>query len=365
MKLSEIAKALDGELVGDGSIEIVRAVHPAEATSAADLALAMDVKLIEALKGGKARAAILANGAAAPDGALDGYILIKRPRFAMAGVTRLFELPVHAAEGIHPSAVVEPDAMVAKDARIGPFTYVAAGAVVEAGAILMSHVTVGAGARIGRDSLLHAGARVGERVVIGARAIIHQNASIGADGFSFVTPELGAVEEARGGRSDTVTALNLGLTRINSLGTVIVGDDVEIGACTSIDRGTISATRIGNGTKIDDLVMIGHNVEIGENCMICGQVGVAGSTRVGNRVVLAGQVGVADHVRIGDDAVVGARSGVATNLAAKSVSLGTPATERSTMLEIFVHMRRLGRLFLQFEDVKKRLNAIESGKKKG
>ncbi|MPY76621.1 MAG: UDP-3-O-(3-hydroxymyristoyl)glucosamine N-acyltransferase [Alphaproteobacteria bacterium] len=365
MKLSEVAEALGGELVGDGSIEIVRAVHPAEAESAADLALAMDKRLAEALNGCKARAAVLAEGAAIPDGRLDGYILVKRPRYAMAGVTRLFDMPVHAPEGIHPSAVVEPDAEVAKDVRIGPFAYVASGAVVAAGTVLMSHVTVGAGARIGPDSLLHAGARIGERVEIGARAIIHQNASIGADGFSFVTPDAGAAEEARSGASDSVTAQNVVLTRINSIGTVIIGDDVEIGACTSIDRGTISATRIGNCTKIDDLVMIGHNVEIGENCMICGQAGIAGSTRIGSRVVLAGQVGVGDHLTIGDDVVVGARSAVGTNLPSRMVAIGTPAVARSKAAEIYMYTRRLKGLFDEVGRLKTRLTAIESGKKKG
>ncbi len=365
MKLSEIAAALDGELVGDGSIDVARAVHPAEAVSDTDLALAMDKTLLKALDAGKARAAVVAEGAAVPDGLLDGYVVIKRPRYAMAGLTGIFEIPVHAPDGVHPSAYIEPGATVAADVRIGAFTYVGEGAVVEAGTILMSNVTVGAEARIGPGSLLHAGVRVGERVQIGARAIIHQNASIGADGFSFVTPDVGSAEQARGGSSDTVTAQNVLLTRINSLGTVIVGDDVEIGACTSIDRGTISATRIGNSTKIDDLVMIGHNVVVGENCMICGQVGIAGSTTIGDRVVLAGQVGVADHITIGSDVVVAARSGVGTALPDRMVAAGTPAIPRGEAAELYMHQRRLKRLFRDVGEMKQRLNSIESGKKKG
>jgi UDP-3-O-[3-hydroxymyristoyl] glucosamine N-acyltransferase len=364
MKLSEIAAALNGELVGDGSIEITRAVHPAEAESEADLALAMDKALLKALDAGKARAAVVAEGAAVPEGLLDGYVVIKRPRYAMAGLTGMFEIPVHAPDGIHPSAFVEPGATVAGDVRIGAFTYVAEGAVVEAGTILMSNVTIGAEARIGPGSLLHPGARIGERVRIGARAIIHHNASIGADGFSFVTPEVGSAEQARGG-GDTVTAQNDLLTRINSLGTVILGDDVEVGACTSIDRGTISATRIGNSTKIDDLVMIGHNVVVGENCMICGQVGIAGSATVGDRVVLAGQVGVADHVTIGSDVVVAARSGVAMSLPDRMVAMGTPAIGRAEATEIYLYQRRLKRLFRDVGEMKQQLNSIESDKKKG
>lgn len=365
MKLSEIAAALDGEVIGDGSVDVTRAVHPSEAEGTADLALAMDKDLLAQLPKSRARAAVVSAGAEVPDGAVDGYVVIKRARYAMAGLTELFEIPLHFPEGVHPSAVVESDANIAADVRIGPFTYVASCAVVEAGAVLMSHVTIGAGARIGAGSLLHTGARIGERVEIGARAIIHQNASIGADGFSFVTPEKGSVEQAKGGKSDAVTATNVLLRRINSLGTVVVGDDVEIGACTSIDRGTVSATRIGNSTKIDDLVMIGHNVVVGENCMICGQVGIAGSVTIGDRVVLAGQVGVADHVTIGSDVVVGARSGVATTLPDKIVAIGTPALPRSEAADMYMYQRRLKRLFQDVSDMKRRLNAIESDNKKG
>ena len=288
MRLSDVASALNGELVGDGSATVTRAVHPAEASSPCDLALAMGKHMLDSLESSEARFAVLSEDSELPARKLEGYIVVKRPRYAMAGLTDMFELPVHAPDGIHSAAVVEPDATIEEGVRIGPFTYVASGAVVGAGAVLMSNVTVGAGARIGEGSLLHAGARIGERVEIGARAIIHQNASIGADGFSFVTPQEGAAEEARGGMTDKITAQNTNLVRINSLGTVALGDDVEIGACTSIDRGTVSATRIGNNTKIDDLVMIGHNVIVGENCMICGQVGIAGSTVIGDRVVLAG-----------------------------------------------------------------------------
>jgi UDP-3-O-[3-hydroxymyristoyl] glucosamine N-acyltransferase len=365
MKLSEIAAALDGDLVGDGSIDVTRPVHPSEAESGTDLALAMEKDLVAALADSRSRAAVVAEGAEVPDCAVDGYIVVKRPRYAMAGLTEAFDKPPHFPDGIHPSAVIEADADVASDARIGPFTYVASGAVVAAGAVLMSHVTVGAEARVGANSLIHTGVRIGERVEIGARAIIHQNASIGADGFSFVTPEVGSVEEARGGSGDTVSAQNLSLRRINSVGTVIVGDDVEIGACTSIDRGTVSATRIGTSTKIDDLVMIGHNVVIGENCMICGQVGIAGSVTIGDRVVLAGQAGVADHVKIGSDVVVAARSGVAATLKDKTVAIGTPALPRSEAADLYMYQRRLKRLFKDVSDMKRSLNAIESGKKKG
>src|SRR5262249_3185698 len=138
---------------------------------------------------------------------------------------------------------------------------------------------------------------------IGERCIVHFNASLGADGFSFVTPQPGSVEQAKAGSGSSVAAANYELVRIASLGGVVIGDDVEIGASSCIDQGTIQPTRIGNGTKIDNHVQIGHNVTIGENCLICGRVGIAGSVTIGDRVVLGGAVGIADHLRIGDDVV--------------------------------------------------------------
>lgn len=365
MKLSEVAKALDGTLHGDGAVEVGRVVHPAEAERSDDLALALDKAMLAALACSPARAAVVAEGAEVPGNHVDGYVTVGRARVAMARLLDIFDAPVHAPEGIHPSAVIEADALIGNDVRIGPFCHVGRGAGLGAGTILMSHVTVGAGARVGANCLLHAGARIGERVVIGDRAVVHHNASIGADGFSFVTPTLGSAEAARAGIADSVDVRNTAILRINSVGTVEIGDDVEIGACTSIDRGTVSATRIASGTKIDDLVMIGHNVQIGENCMLCGQVGIAGSTNIGNRVVLAGKVGVADHITIGDDVVVGAGAGVASNLPAGTIAVGTPAVAKSEAFEIHMNLRRLGRVFREISGLKKRLRSIESGGEKG
>ncbi len=366
MKLHDVAKILDAEVVGDGAFEIARVVHPSEATSPSDLALAMNKEMLAALEGSVSRIAVLGDDTALPEGRLDGYVLVTRGRYAMAGLTKAFDKPVHAPSGIHPSAVVEETANLGNDVCIGPFTYVGHAAVIGAGTVLMSNVTVGAEAVLGDQCLIHAGARIGERVRIGDRAILHHNASLGADGFSFVTPTQSSAEQAKESPStDTVDVRNTTIVRINSIGTVEIGDDVEIGACTSIDRGTISATRIGSGTKIDDLVMIGHNVVVGENCMICGQVGVAGSTVIGDRVVLAGQAGIADHITIGSDVVVGAGSGVGANIKSGMVVLGYPALPKSKTTEIVLNMMRLNRLFEEQSSLKKRLTAIESGNEKG
>lgn len=362
MKLEQVAEALGGSVVGDASVEVDRAVHPKDAETGRDLALAMAPKLLDLLSDCPARAAIVAEGMSVPDGILDGYIAVGRSRYAMAGVTQAFELPVHSEVGIHPSAVNDSGKALPDDVRIGALVYIGPGAEIGAGSIIMPQATIGANSRLGVDCLIHPGARIGERVVLGDRVIVHQNASIGADGFSFVTPEPGSVESAKS--TGRVDATNVEIVRINSIGTVILGDDTEIGACTSIDRGTISATRIGRGSKLDDLVMIGHNVEIGENCMLCGQVGIAGSTIVGDRVVLAGQVGVADHLKIGNDVVVGGGAGVASNLPDKEVYLGTPAMKKKDFIKQVMMLRRVEPIFKDLIDLKKKFDGIERPGKK-
>lgn len=357
MKLSEIAAALNARIEGDGNFDVTRAAHPAEAEGPEDLALAMDKDLLDLLPGSKAKAAVVAEGAEVPEG-LAGWIVVKRPRYAMAGLLDLFERPVHVAPGIHPMTAIDPTAVIGEGVSIGAFVSVGPRAVIGDGVVLMANTTIGADAHIGSGTLIHPGARIGERVVLGLRCIIHPNAAIGNDGFSFVTPEPGSVESAK--TTGRVIGTNVLIRRVNSIGTVIVGDDVEIGAGACIDRATVSATRIGSGTKIDNQVQIGHNVEIGTNCMLCGQVGIAGSSKIGDRVVLAGQVGVADHIAIGHDAVVGASSGVGTDIPPRSVYFGTPAAPKKQAFDNLKSLARMPRLGADIRDLKERLKALEA-----
>ncbi|SDD79271.1 UDP-3-O-(3-hydroxymyristoyl)glucosamine N-acyltransferase [Rhodospira trueperi] len=349
MTAAELAALLRAELHGDGALAVRRPCHPAEARSAEDVAVAMDHALLPLLKDCPARVAMVRADRVGdvPEGAVDAVIAVGRPPMAMAGLTAAFAPAPPVALGVHPSAVVEDGAVLGVDVAIGPFVYVAAGAEIGDRTVLCSHVSVGAGARIGPNGLIHSGARIGSGCTIGARVIIHHNASLAADGFSFVTPEKGSVESAK--ETGRVEATNTGLVRIHSLAAVTVGDDVEIGANACLDRGTLSDTRIGDHTKIDDLVLIGHNVKVGSHCMLCGRVGIAGSAEIGNRVVLAGGVGVADHVTIGDDAVVAAGSGVGNSLKGRAVYYGYPAVERERAFE--THML-VGRLKSLFKDVK-------------
>jgi len=361
MNAAALAALLQAELHGSGDVPVGRPRHPAEAAAVDDVAVAMDRDLLPLLADCAARVALVHRDAvdAVPDGAVDAILAIGRPRLAMARITEACAAPPAVACGVHPSAVVDDGARLGEGVAIGPFVHVAAGAVIGDRTVLSSHVSVGAGARIGADGLIHAGVRVGAGCTVGAHVILHHNASIGADGFSFVTPEKGSVESAK--ETGRVEATNAGLVRIHSLGAVTLGDHVEVGACACIDRGTLSDTIVGDHTKIDDLVLIGHNVRVGSHCMLCGQVGIAGSAIVGDRVVLAGQVGVADHVTIGDDAVVAAGGGVGTSLKGRAVYAGTPAVEREQAFETVMMLRRLKGLFRDVRALKGAVRALQGG----
>ncbi len=343
-KIRDIAAALKADLTGDGEITVEGINHPA-AAGPQDLALALEDSALSALGESAAPAAIVARGAETP-ARLRAVIAVDFPRYAMATLTRLFANAPHAATGTHPTAVVDPSAVIEDSVSIGPFVVVGPGTHIGRGTVVLPHVTIAAHARIGAECLFHPGVRIGERVEIGDRVILHHNCSIGADGFSFAIPEPGSPPPPGAPR----------ISRIASLGTVILGPDVEVGANSCIDRGTIEATFVGAGTKIDNLVMIAHNNQIGEGCLIAGRVGVSGSCRIGNRVILAGGVGIADHVTIGDDAVVlaGAQVG-SSRIAPGAVVIGMPAMPKDKFFEQVRYMFRLKRIFADVAEIKSRL----------
>lgn len=372
MTLNAIAQSLGGTVIGDGELMVCRLVHPKDAKSDQDILLAFDKTLHPHLESTPARAAVLAVGQeefahqfTTKSGQKNGgVVLVERPRYAMAKLTSLFARPDHSTRGVHPSAAVDPTAKIGKNVAIGPLCYVGPYAEVGDNATLISQVTLGAYSTIGKDCMLYAGVRVGDYVQVGDRAIFHYNCVIGSDGFSFVTPERGSVETAKAGTSSKVEAFNNEIIRIHSLGAIIIGHDVEIGSCTTIDRGTITDTRIGSGTKIDNQVQIGHNVEIGDNCLICGTAGVAGSTTIGNRVVLAARSGVADHLKIGDDAVLMASSQLGTNLPEKAIYMGFPAMPRERFMEQMIHLARLKNMSKRIGGLEEKVNNLESTNKK-
>ncbi|MDH3236443.1 MAG: UDP-3-O-(3-hydroxymyristoyl)glucosamine N-acyltransferase [Alphaproteobacteria bacterium] len=351
MKLEDVAKAIDGRVVGNGAIEVTRPVDPGFAGAPGDLAVAIERPAVRALKDTKAKAAVVADGAQVPDGLLDGYIVASRPRTALAELTVLFEQPLARAKGIHPQAAVDASARLGKDVSIGAFAAIGKDTHVGDGTVIAENVTLSEGARVGERCTIHPGVRIAHRAEIGDDVIIHSNAVIGADGFSYATPTQSSFEAAK--LIGRVESTNEEIVRVSSLGRIIIGNEVEIGASTTIDRGTLKDTVIGDGTKIDNQVQIAHNVTIGRNCMICAQVGIAGSAEIGDRVVLAGKVGVADHVHVGDDSVIGAGSGLYTNVPAKSIMYGYPAMPMAEAARHFKHIRTLHELFADVEELKK------------
>lgn len=359
--LGDIARAIGATVAGDESLLIARAAEPAEA-GPDDLAIAMDPKYAAGLAKGRARAAVLWADADWRAMGLAGAILVGRPRYAMAGLTRHMDPGITIAQGIHPLAAIDPTAEIGPGAAIGAFVAIGPGAVIGAGARIAPHVSIGEEARIGADAFLNAGVKICARVTIGDRFIAHPGCVIGGDGFSFVTPEKSGVEEIRETHAQRTEIREQKWVRIHSLGGVEIGDDVEVGCNSCIDRGTIRATRIGRGTKIDNLVQIGHNVQVGEDCMLCGMVGVAGSVKIGDRVVLGGGVGVNDNIFIGDDVIVGGAGRVFTNAPKGWVMMGSPATRMETQLEINKAIRRLPRLVAKVDRLQETVaKTLQSG----
>jgi UDP-3-O-[3-hydroxymyristoyl] glucosamine N-acyltransferase len=351
ISVGELARALGAEAAGDAELMLGGAAEPALAAPD-QIALAMQPAFGEDLGKGRARAAILWPGADWRALGLAAAIFAPRPRYVLAGVTRVFDRPAELAPGVHPSAVVDPTAEIGAGAAIGPFVAIGARVRIGPRARIFSHVSIAEDARLGADALLHAGVRIGARVIVGDRLIAQPNAVIGADGFSFVTPTPGMVEEARA--TGVIAAEEQdAYVRINSLGSVRLGDDVEVGASSCIDRGTVADTTVGDGTKIDNQVQIGHNVRIGHTCLLCGQAGVAGSAEIGDRVVLGGRAAVADHLRIGSNVVLTGGTMVNRHVADNSIMMGYPGVRMDQSVEMYKALRRLPRLLARLEAAQK------------
>ncbi len=348
----EIAEALGAEAAGAVDLIVTQAAEPQDATPDS-LAMAMSPKYAEALSAGQARVALLWQGADWQGMGLEAAIFVTRPRLAMGGVTRLLDRGQREAAGIHPSAVIDPTAQIGADVSIGPLTVVGPDARIGAGSVIGAHCFIGADVTLGAQAHLREMVSIGARVTIGDRFRAQPGARVAADGFSYVTPETSGVENARKTLGDQGDAAAQSWVRIHSLGSVRIGDDVEIGANCTIDNGTIRDTVIGNGTKLDNQVHVGHNCRIGNDCLLCGQTGISGSVDIGNNVVLGGQCGVADNLFIGDGVIAGGGTKILSNVPAGRVIMGYPAVKMDTHTEIYKAQRRLPRLMRDIDALKK------------
>ncbi|ETX14391.1 UDP-3-O-(3-hydroxymyristoyl) glucosamine N-acyltransferase [Roseivivax halodurans JCM 10272] len=350
--VAEIAHALGLEAAGDDSLEIDGVAEPADA-GPRQLAMAMKPEYAEKLGQGRARAAMLWDGADWQGMALDAAILAPRPRYALSALSAMMDPGQGYTAGIHPMSSIDETAKLGRNVSVGPFSVIGPGVVIGDDSVIGPQVLVGQDTRIGEGALLHAGAKIGARCTIGARFIGHFNCVVGNDGFSFVTPEASGVEKARESLGDQGEAKGQPWARIASLGGVTIGDEVEVGAAAAIDRGTVRDTRIGNGTKIDNQVQVGHNTVVGEHTLLCGQVGIAGSVTIGDFVVLAGQVGVSDNIRIGDNVICGGSTIVLSSIPAGRVMLGYPAMKMDQHLEVYKALRRLPRMARDVAELRK------------
>lgn len=263
-------------------------------------------------------------------------IRVEDPSAAFTIVTGQFIPASNApAPGIHPSAVVDRSARIAADATVQAQAVIEAEAVIGAGTVVGAGCYVGRAARLGAACLLHPQVMVREHCVVGDRVILHSGVIVGSDGFGYDTKD---------GRHD----------KIPQIGCVIVGHDVEIGANTTIDRARFGRTLIGEGTKIDNLVMIAHNVVIGRHCIICAQVGISGSTQIGDYVVIAGQAGLVGHIKVGDRAIIGAQSGLSNDLEPKAIVVGSPPRPIGEWKRGIVRLDRLGQLYDRVKKLEQR-----------
>ncbi|PWB76482.1 UDP-3-O-(3-hydroxymyristoyl)glucosamine N-acyltransferase [candidate division GN15 bacterium] len=331
MSLADIAAAVNATLCGDGSIQITGAA-PIESAGSSDISFVANPRYAKFVATTGAGALVLDMQS---DCSRIPVIRHRNPYLIFAKVIDLlYAEPVLVEPGISPQAIVENGASIADGCAVGALCHVGRGAKIGEGTKLVSSVYVGRDVTIGRNCLIHPGVRILHRTKIGDNVIIHSGAVIGSDGFGFAHSEAGH-------------------KKIRQIGWVEIGSDVEIGANTTIDRGALGPTRIGRGTKIDNLVQIAHNVEIGEHCLIVSQVGISGSTKLGNYVVLAGQVGLVGHIELGAGVQVGAQSGVSHSIPAGEKYFGYPAREIMESKRIEAALRRLPELL-------KRVKKLES-----
>ncbi|MGR3624436.1 UDP-3-O-(3-hydroxymyristoyl)glucosamine N-acyltransferase [Pseudophaeobacter sp.] len=348
----QIADSLGLVAQGDLELVILRAAEPQEA-GPQDLAMATAAKYAEGLPKGGAQVALLWEGADWQQLGLKAAIFAPRPRMALSGVTRMLDQGQGFEAGIHPSAVIDPSAVLAEGVSVGPLSIIAAGAKIGKGSVIGPHCYIGADVEIGAQAQLREMVSIGARAKIGERFRAQPGVRIGGDGFSFVTPEVSTVETARKTMGDQGDAEAQSWLRIHSLGAVTVGNDVEMGANCTIDNGTIRDTVIGDGSKLDNQVHLGHNTRVGRDCLLCGQTGVSGSVDIGNNVVLGGQCGVADNIFIGDGVIAAGGTKILSNAPAGRVMMGYPAVKMDTHTDMYKAQRRLPRILRDVEALKK------------
>lgn len=338
MKLAEIAFALGARLEGDGTLEI-SGVAGIEEASAGHITFVANPKYAAATRTTKASAVIVDEKFPTIEAAT---LRCKNPYLAFARAIELFYTPPAYEIGVHPTAVIHPSAKIGADASIGAYVVIAQDVQIGDGCTLLPHVVIYPGARIGNNFFAHAHAVVREYCLLGDNVILQNGAVIGADGFGFAKNDQGNWH------------------KIVQSGPTVLEDDVEVQANACIDRASIGETRIKRGARIDNLVQVGHGSTVGENTMLCSQVGLAGSTEVGKNVILAGQVGVAGHCKIGDGAIATAQSGIPNDVETGHVVSGYPAIDNRHWLRTVAAYNKLPEIARTVRTLEKALAEMKS-----
>jgi UDP-3-O-[3-hydroxymyristoyl] glucosamine N-acyltransferase len=334
MKLSVIASMIDGVVSGDGDTDISGYSRIQDAGEG-DITYLSGTKLLKELRLSKAAAVIVRAEVAGLD---KPQVVVRNPDLAFAQLLGMVHKVPRPCPGISPDAAVAADAVIGEGVTVSHFACICSGAVIGKDSIIYPGVYIGEKSVIGEGCLIYPNVTIREGINVGNRVIIHAGAVIGSDGFGFVFD----------GRAHR---------KIPQVGTVVIEDDVEIGANTTIDRATTGATRVGGGTKIDNLVQIGHNTRVGRNVILVAQVGIAGSCNIGDGVVVGGQAGIPDHVNIEAGAMIGAQSGIVGNLP-RGVFGGTPAMPHRVFLKSSAIIRQLPELKKKISELEDRVEAL-------
>jgi UDP-3-O-[3-hydroxymyristoyl] glucosamine N-acyltransferase len=332
-----IAEQIGGEVVGDGTLAIV-GVAPADGARTGDLTFAEKESYLAAAEASQASAILVPAGF---ESATKALIRVKDPRVAIAKVLPLFFPPETHAAGVHPSAVVDASAVIDTTATVGPHCIISAGVRIGPRSVLMGGNHLGRDTQIGEDVCLHPNVVLYAKTQIGNRVSIHAGTTIGSDGYGYVFDQ---------GRH----------RKMLQVGNVVIHDDVEIGSNASIDRGALGSTVIGQGTKIDNLVHVAHNVVMGRHCLIMGQVGFAGSTHLSDYVVIASQSGIAGHLKLGTQATIGAKSGVMRDIPAGETVLGYPAAPDKQAKRQWIAMAQLPDALRRLKTLEKQMNGSKA-----
>lgn len=332
--LKDIASMVGGKVVGNPSI-VITSVADVEKSAASTISPFWEKKFSEKITAGMN---LLSKEGWIPEGC--SGVETEDPRRALVDILNFFDTRTQEEPAVHPSAVISPLASVGENVHIGPGCVVSDGAHIGDNALLLGNVWIGRCVSVGSNTRIEQGVVLYDSASIGKNCIIHANAVIGCDGFGFMPDP------------------KCGLLRIPQIGTVTIEDNVEIGACSCIDRATFGDTHISYGTKIDAQVKIGHNSHLGKFCIVVSQVGIAGSSTLGNGVVMAAQSGIANHASIGDGATVGGRGGVVTDVPAGATVSGFPAQDHNQELRRMTAMKHLPDIIKSVRELKQKIEEL-------